>query len=56
MIYKAKKDTKCTMTRYEKKVIKRLRKISILKKYSIKEMDCLWDGRPKKWIFYIFYI
>lgn len=48
MRYKAKKDTKCTMTRYEKKVVKRLRKISILKniplrKWTAYEMEDLND-------------
>ena len=37
MKYKAKKDTKYTITRYEKKVVKRLRKISILKNIPIEE-------------------
>lgn len=46
MIYKAKKDTKYTMTRYELKVVKRLRRISILKnipmeKWTIYEREDL---------------
>lgn len=56
MIYKAKKDTKCTMTRYEKKVIKRLRKISILKniplrKWTAYEME---DLKNEYFIYSIF--